>query len=119
VSANGRLKAHGVVLAASSQTFRSYLETSKIEGRVIEFPEMEHCILEIAIEYAYTGDIKSVQNYAQLAGYDKVMQVFKELGLFSNTEWLVYDFVNLLFILNPKESFYVILCPFEVGSYLA
>jgi len=81
VADNGRVKAHAIILAATSSVFKGALKPdSKTEDRTIVLPGIELYLLEIAVRYAYTGEIMVPKQYMTADCLSVVVNVLEQLG---------------------------------------
>jgi hypothetical protein len=79
---NGQLKAHSVVLAASSALFKSSLKSdTKPSEHVIMLPGMEMYLLEIALHLAYTGKVVIPEKYTSDDSLRSIINVLAQIGL--------------------------------------
>jgi hypothetical protein len=82
VGDNGQLKAHSVVLAASSALLRSSLKSdSKPSEHVIMLPGMKMYLLEIALHLAYTGKVVIPKKYTSDDSLRSIITVLAQIGL--------------------------------------
>ena len=83
------MKAHSNVLAAASKVFRSSLKPlSHPTEQLIVVPGVEVYILEIAVQYAYTGEIAIPKEYMTAEHLSKILNVLMDLQL------IVYNYKN-------------------------
>lgn len=81
VGEDGRVKAHAVVLAATSTVFKAALKPGgKPEEHIIVLPGIELYLIEIAVRYAYTGEIMVPKQYMTTECLSLVINVLTELG---------------------------------------
>lgn len=58
IAADGRLRAHSVILAASSPVLQLLLKTHyKPREHVIEIQDVDIVVLQVAVSYMYTGEL--------------------------------------------------------------
>lgn len=80
IGENGRVKAHSIVLAATSNVFRSSLKPlSEPVEQVVVLPGLELYVLEIIVHFAYAGVIAVPKRYMSHDHVSKIVAVLMEL----------------------------------------
>jgi hypothetical protein len=98
VCEDGVIRVHGVVWSAASAIMHSVLlqQGAQLE-HILVFPGVVVSLMDIAVQFAYTGDIVLTQQYSSVAGLCTVLQILSELGLISSIPQLgrysVFSFV--------------------------
>lgn len=78
----GHLEAHAVILAATSPVFLTALESATPEiPRRIYFPDIELDVLQVAINFVYTGKLLLPTSYSNMDELTKLFVKLSELGL--------------------------------------
>ena len=81
VADNGSMKAHAVVLAATSSVFKAALKPGiRSEECVITVPGIELYLLEIVVCFAYTGEIMVSREHLTEDSLSTIMSVLEQLG---------------------------------------
>src|SRR6218665_158038 len=76
------LKVHSVLLAAVSPVFLMAIEEKPLSGTYhLCFPEVDLDVLEIAVDFVYTGKLLLPKAYSQLDQLSKLFNKLSDLGL--------------------------------------
>jgi len=102
VGEDGRVKAHSCVLAAASSVFRMSLKScSKPVEQIIVMPGVQVDLLEIAVHFAYTSEIKYT---GEMAHWSRITKLLVELDL------IVAAQVKRSVFHLPLTSYWFVLC---------
>ena len=81
VADDGSMKAHAVVLAATSSVFKAALKPGiKSEECVVTVPGIELYLLEIVVRFAYTGEIMVSKDCLTEDSLSTIISVLEQLG---------------------------------------
>jgi BTB/POZ domain len=81
VGDGGRVKVHGIVLAAASDMFKGLLKShEKPSENILVLPGVEQDLLNIIVHLAYTGDIVMPGANMTSEEVSRVVKVLLELG---------------------------------------
>jgi hypothetical protein len=84
VGSDGRVKVHGVVLAAASNMFKKALKSEIVDSaaqHTIVLQGVELCALKVAVYLAYTGEMVIPKEYASGDELVHLLTVLSKLGL--------------------------------------
>ena len=93
IGEDGRVKAHGCVLAAASNVFRMMLKScDKPVEQVIVMPGVQVELLEIVVRFAYTGEIVIPNDDFSANHWSQITKLLIERGLIVAAQSIRYFF---------------------------
>jgi BTB/POZ domain len=87
---DGRVKAHSVVLAASSAMFNvAFKSSQKPAEHIIVLPGLELWVLETVVHYMYSGSLRVPGDCTTAAHLSRLVKILTEFGFNIPDDWAV------------------------------